>query len=324
MLQLWRQNLAASTAAAAQPSAPCLLPTLHACAPLQAQVVGIWFYDDADCDRISALLQRIASTFAAPSEAGVGAAVAETVAAPAPPAPMPAAAPAEGAEAGDTGFWDRRVTVPDDGSAVGAHPLQPATALLVPAQLQQPQAAAPEASASSSDLARLFAGIKVGGQTPAPPAAAPHVAAPPTMAPVMLLTPQLLQQEAGSHAAPAVAEPAADGAAPGNMLLQSLLRGSQQQQLPPTVAAPAQRPVDITGESWDFCVWRQRSTRGACPRVWPNGVPTDARPLSPVMPCAEAADRALCAKVSSLLSSLAHNDAFCGLLAAELKRAGLV
>ncbi len=37
-------------------------------------MVGIWFYDDADCDRISALLQRIASTFAAPSEAGAGAA----------------------------------------------------------------------------------------------------------------------------------------------------------------------------------------------------------------------------------------------------------
>jgi len=39
------------------------------------QVVGIWFYDDADCDRISSLLQRIASTFAAPSEADAGAAV---------------------------------------------------------------------------------------------------------------------------------------------------------------------------------------------------------------------------------------------------------
>jgi hypothetical protein len=39
------------------------------------QVVGIWFYDDADCDRISALLQRIASTFAAPAEAAAGAAV---------------------------------------------------------------------------------------------------------------------------------------------------------------------------------------------------------------------------------------------------------
>lgn len=39
---------------------------------LALQVVGIWFYDDADCDRISALLQRIAATFAAPSEAAAG------------------------------------------------------------------------------------------------------------------------------------------------------------------------------------------------------------------------------------------------------------
>lgn len=39
------------------------------------QVVGIWFYDDADCDRISVLLQRIASTFAAPAEAAAGATV---------------------------------------------------------------------------------------------------------------------------------------------------------------------------------------------------------------------------------------------------------
>jgi hypothetical protein len=40
--------------------------------------------------------------------------------------------------------------------------------------------------------------------------------------------------------------------------------------------------------------------------------------------CAEAADRVLRSKVSSLLSSLAGNEAFCGTLAAELKRAGLV
>ncbi len=39
---------------------------------------------------------------------------------------------------------------------------------------------------------------------------------------------------------------------------------------------------------------------------------------------AEAADRALRSKVSNLLQSLAGNDAFCGILAAELKRVGLV
>ncbi len=35
-------------------------------------MVGIWFYDDDECDRISALLQRIANTFAAPSAASIG------------------------------------------------------------------------------------------------------------------------------------------------------------------------------------------------------------------------------------------------------------
>lgn len=39
---------------------------------LRVQVVGIWFYDDEECDRISALLQRIATTFAAPSAAELG------------------------------------------------------------------------------------------------------------------------------------------------------------------------------------------------------------------------------------------------------------
>jgi hypothetical protein len=39
---------------------------------------------------------------------------------------------------------------------------------------------------------------------------------------------------------------------------------------------------------------------------------------------AEAADRVLKVKVSSLLAALAANDEFCGLLAAELRKAGLV
>jgi hypothetical protein len=42
---------------------------------LSLQVVGIWFYDDADCDRISALLHRIVSTFSAPCKAVAGVAV---------------------------------------------------------------------------------------------------------------------------------------------------------------------------------------------------------------------------------------------------------
>ncbi|GAB4813797.1 hypothetical protein N2152v2_000843 [Parachlorella kessleri] len=37
-----------------------------------SEVVGIWFYDDDECDRISALLQRIATTFAAPASATIG------------------------------------------------------------------------------------------------------------------------------------------------------------------------------------------------------------------------------------------------------------
>ena len=57
--------------------------------------------------------------------------------------------------------------------------------------------------------------------------------------------------------------------------------------------------------------------------VSPHQVLRLPSPLS-ARPPAEAADRALRAKVSSLLSSLAANDAFCGLLAAELKKSGIV
>ncbi|KAL4439688.1 hypothetical protein ABPG75_002689 [Micractinium tetrahymenae] len=211
------------------------------------EVVGIWFYDDADCDHISALLQRIASTFAAPSEAGAGAAAVALV--PALTADDSAAAKGAG---GDDAFWDRRVVVPEDGP--GASLLRQPTqqpngqpALLAPSQLQQ-QAAAE------------------------------------------LLTPQLLQQAAASAAAPAPAEAAPEAAA-GTALLQSLLRGSAAATaaaagpaLPAAPVLPLPHPVDIT----------------------------------------EAADRALRSKVSSLLSSLANNEAFCSILAAELKKAGLV
>ncbi|PSC74420.1 mRNA-decapping enzyme isoform B [Micractinium conductrix] len=203
------------------------------------EVVGIWFYDDADCDRISALLQRIASTFAAPAEAGAGASTLLTPAA-------DDSAVHSGSDAdmgrvhGDNGFWDRQVEVPDEVQAPDSQPVANG----------QPALQAPEQ-------------------------------------PMQLLTPQLLQQEAASAVPPAVQArpaPAADVPAPaaGSELLQSLLRGSTA-AAPPT-APPAPHSVDIT----------------------------------------EAADRALRSKVASLLSALAGNDAFCGILAAELKRAGLV
>lgn len=245
------------------------------------EVVGIWFYDEADCDRISALLQRIASTFAAPAEAGAGA-----VAAGAAPTAGDSAMPQGGAaepSGGDDSFWDRQVAVPEKGSDAG---LQPPTqqpngqaAHPVAPQLQQQAAIEAAAPASSNEIARLFAGIKVGSSSAAP--GGPGRAA---LAPVQLLTPQLLQQEAASAAATAPAETAPEAAA-GTALLQSLLRGSGA--APAAVAAPAlaqPHPVDIT----------------------------------------EAADRVLRSKVSSLLSSLANNEAFCGILGAELKKAGLV
>ncbi|KAL4450574.1 hypothetical protein ABPG77_000930 [Micractinium sp. CCAP 211/92] len=177
------------------------------------EVVGIWFYDDADCDRISALLQRIASTFAAPSEAGAGAAGAVAA-----PSADDSAAPKGGAPqagVGDDSFWDRQVAVPEKGSGTSLPlpapaPNGQAAPQAVP-QLQPQAAAQASAPANNNDIARLFAGIKVSSGT---------------------------------------------------------------------VPAPAVAP--------------------------------------------EAADRALRSKVSSLLSSLASNEAFCGILAAELKKAGLV
>lgn len=155
-----------------------------------------------------------------------------------------AAAPAAESSGGDASFWDRQVAVPEE------RQLQPANGAFV----QQPAAAAEPATApssSSNDLARLFAGIKVAGapaSAPAPAAPAPAPAPPTAAAPMVLLTPQLLQQEAAG-AARADQEPAPEAAtAPGNLLLQSLLRGSQAQQAQPAAPASAPQAVDITGK----------------------------------------------------------------------------
>lgn len=217
---------------------------------------------------------------------------------------------------GDDSFWDRQVAVPEKGSDAG---LQPPTqqpngqaAHSVAPQLQQQAAIEAAAPASSNEIARLFAGIKVSSSSAAP--GGPGRAA---LAPVQLLTPQLLQQEAASAAATAPAETAPEAAA-GTALLQSLLRGSGA--APAAVAAPAlaqPHPVDITG-------WCGKT--GSC--CFPHALQC-SRQCSfhacccPVCP-AEAADRVLRSKVSSLLSSLANNEAFCGILGAELKKAGLV
>ncbi|KAL4854030.1 Proteasome subunit alpha type-6 [Chlorella vulgaris] len=74
---------------------------------LSLQVVGIWFYDDADCDRISALLHRIVSTFSAPCKAVAGvAAVREP-----PEVAFCSSTSRSRLELGanDDGFWDCRV-----------------------------------------------------------------------------------------------------------------------------------------------------------------------------------------------------------------------
>ncbi len=260
-------------------------PALPPC--LIAQVVGIWFYDDADCDRISALLQRIAATFAAPSEAAAGTVVRTGFdrtcwggvhaadrcracghvpaarlllllvrypctpfvcvlqAPPAAPERQAAAAPAAESSGGDAGFWDRQVTVPEE------RQLQPANGAFVQ-QAAPPAEPAAAPAGSSNELARLFAGMKAPGATTAaaaPTAPAPVPVPPAVAAPMLLLTPQLLQQEAAGGAARAEQEAAAEAAtAPGNLLLQSLLRGSQQQQAPQPAPVPGPRAVDITGE----------------------------------------------------------------------------
>lgn len=187
-------------------------------------------------------------------------------------------------------------------------------------QLQPQAAAQASAPANNNDIARLFAGIKVSSGTVPAPAVAPGVPAPASFAAVQLLTPQLLQQEAASAAATAPAEVAPEAAA-GTALLQSLLRGSGAASTAAAAAAPAvalPRPVDITGWSRQALpVLRYTVPFGHCALGIQVYTPPRYVP-------AEAADRALRSKVSSLLSSLASNEAFCGILAAELKKAGLV
>lgn len=173
-----------------------------------------------------------------------------------------AAAPVAQSSGGDAGFWDRQVTEPEE------RQLQPANGAFV----QQPAAAAESAAeaGSSNDLARLFAGMKVPGPPAAAPAAIPAPAAPTAAASMVLLTPQLLQQEAAGGAAQAEQGAATEPAtAPGNLLLQSLLRGSQQAQQPPQALqqpapAPVPRAVDITGKSEQVLRLLGRSALPAC------------------------------------------------------------
>lgn len=258
------------------------------------EVVGIWFYEEADCKRIAEIITKISSTFAAPSdaEAGVGNGTASSQ--PSSPAYAPTAstqaettkADYYEAESGVNGgnnsdndeddgiFWDKKVDVPAEVNIPGVS----SSAASAPAQ---------QAPAGSNALAGLFAGLKVAPsaqavqavaqlaapqQTPAPPAPipAPQPAAA-AGASIPLLTPQFLLNQQQQQAAQAKAQPIASLPAASNnqgaLLLQSL------------------RSANASSSS------------------------------------ATAQDGA---KVATLLRNLADNETFCSELAKEMRTAGML
>lgn len=201
-------------------------------------VVGIWFYEEADCDRLAALLQKISSTFAAPSDAPAGTAAqqpsaeasVQPAAAPAPvsvtshpvqvsassAAPSPAAFGASDANEDDGIFWDRKVMVPEEITMPG-----------IPAPSSHSASGAP---AQPNTLAKVFAGMKVA----APPAA--PAAVPASQTPVPLLTPQFLQQAQQAKQAP---PPPPAAAREGGNLLSMLQANGSRAAAAPAAASPS-------------------------------------------------------------------------------------
>jgi hypothetical protein len=181
-----------------------------------------------------------------------------------------------GGGGGDDGFWDRKVEVPADADhqqpgLIGKPLEQPAGAMVAtptpagggqPGLAQSIQLPADSAAAGAgNDLARLFASMKTTGQpsaasgttVPAPVVAMVAAAAPAATAaaaqPVLLTPQQLMQQEAAGSPADGGA---ACGGNAGTVLLQSLLKGTQQAPQPsalePAPSMPSAKSVDLTGQ----------------------------------------------------------------------------
>ena len=253
-------------------------------------VIGIWFYEEEDCRRIAALLQRIASTFAAPEDETLenssiqqhkmgalnqqkefsllqgGSDVVES----------------KQAEDEDAVFWDRRVKVPDDIPAPGA----------VSASI-----AAQPSAAAENVLNRVFASMKVASNsestsTTVPPTSnvAPSSRQVPAPTQIPLLTPQFLQQkqyEGGSlHERKPVSSsttPMAEksGANQGAALLRSLQSSGKN--------ADKELPIKFSEVSRND-----------------NAIVDKSR------------------QVSALMRSLAENEVFCRELAREMDRCGIL
>lgn len=105
-----------------------------------SQIHGIWFYDDTELQRVSALLQKILNQLPKPAEDAVAAAAAALTPPPQQahyqPAPSPAvqqhAEPAaDGRPAAGDAFWDKSVHVTED-TLPSSQQLVPNSSLLTP------------------------------------------------------------------------------------------------------------------------------------------------------------------------------------------------
>lgn len=180
------------------------------------EVVGIWFFEESDCQRVAALIARISSTFAAPSDAVAGAHEPESTTLSASKAATPqtessfigtstnGSGQAEDQE--DDGiFWDKKVTVPTD---VG----MPSTD-----GIRAPQE-------EGNLLSKMFGKLKMAPAEKMSEGSMPITTGGPT---IPLLTPQFLQQQASTQ--PAAVEMSSGNAQKdrqGAMLLQSLQGGT--------------------------------------------------------------------------------------------------
>lgn len=268
------------------------------------EVVGIWFYEEADCKRIAQIITKISSTFAAPSDAEAGIGNGTGSSQPSSPAynaaAAAAAAPTEStqldyyeAESGVNGtnnsdddgndddgiFWDKKVVVPAEVSIPGV-----SSSASAPAPAQQPQ----QAPAATNALAGLFAGLKVAPSAQVQ-AAAPVAPVAPQPAPVTVPAP-----------APQPATAAAGASVP--LLTPQFLLNQQQQQVAQAKPQPAASLPVASNNQGALLLQSLRSANASSSS-------------------ATAQDGA---KVATLLRNLADNEMFCSELAKEMRTAGML
>ncbi|KAK9840834.1 hypothetical protein WJX81_007923 [Elliptochloris bilobata] len=294
------------------------------------EVVGIWFYDQGECDKVEALLQRIVATFPPSAAAPV-------------PAPAPAADPKTPGH-GEDSFWDRDAPPPPSGmdplaARLQAPNLAHGRAVPPPAAPAPPMALNGNAASAASGLEEPSLGatpVRIGGRAPATSGAAGHgMAAEPAPTPEQSRLTMLLSNAQRSAAAASPA-PAAPPPARPQLLTPSFFQQAAQAAagMPGALGTPSvdasrttsteAAPPGARGDS--DAVARLFARAGSSTLATPPAalaIPSTAAPAggagAPGPPAQAPRER-----VRAAIVALAQSNAFVDMVAQELQRTGLL